>query len=35
LSPTDWDRFLNLHDNPPEPNDRLKRAAAHYKDDSV
>ena len=35
LSPRDWDRFLNLLDNPPEPNDRLKRAVAHYKDDVV
>ncbi len=32
LSPRDWDRFLNLLDQPPEPNDYLKRAVAHYKD---
>ncbi len=30
LSARDWDCFLNLLDNPPEPNERLKRAAAHY-----
>ena len=35
LSPRDWDRFLNLLDNPPEPNDHLKRATARYKDDVV
>ena len=35
LSPRDWDLFLNLLDNPREPNDRLKRAVARYKDDVV
>ncbi len=35
LSPRDWDRFLNLLDNPPEPNDHLKRAVAHYQGDVV
>jgi uncharacterized protein (DUF1778 family) len=33
LSSRDWDRFLNLLDNPPEPNERLKRAVARYEDD--
>ena len=32
LSPRDWDRFLYLLDTPPEPNDHLKSAVAHYKD---
>jgi hypothetical protein len=31
LSNTDRDFLLNLLDNPPEPNDALKRAAARYK----
>jgi uncharacterized protein (DUF1778 family) len=35
LSPRDWDLFLNLLDNPPEPNDRLQRAVARYKDGVV
>ncbi len=35
LSPRDWDRFLNLLDDPPEPNDHLKRAVARYKNDVV
>jgi uncharacterized protein (DUF1778 family) len=35
LSTRDWDRFLNLLDNPPEPNDHLKRAVARYKDDVI
>jgi uncharacterized protein (DUF1778 family) len=33
LSPRDWDHFLDLLDNPPDPNDRLQRAVARYKDD--
>jgi uncharacterized protein (DUF1778 family) len=35
LSPRDWEHFLHLLDNPPEPNDYLKRAAARYKGDIV
>lgn len=32
LSDRDWERFLKLLDNPPEPNEHLKRAAEHYRD---
>lgn len=35
LPSRDWDRFLNLLDNPPEPNELLKRAVLRYKDDVV
>lgn len=32
LSNADRDFLLNYLENPPEPNDALKRAAAHYKE---
>ena len=35
LSSRDWDYFLDLLDNPSEPNDHLKRAVARYKDDVI
>jgi uncharacterized protein (DUF1778 family) len=31
LSSRDWERFLKLLDDPPEPSDHLKRAVARYK----
>lgn len=30
LSERDWELFLDALDNPPAPNDRLKRAARRY-----
>ena len=32
LSDRDWDMFLDLLDNPPEPTPALRAAAAHYKE---
>lgn len=32
LSDRDWDLFLKLLDDPPEPNDYLKRAAQRYQE---
>jgi hypothetical protein len=33
LSARDWDTFRELLDNPPEPNEALRRAAARYQQD--
>lgn len=35
LSARDRDLFLQLLDNPPEPNERLRRAAEHYRENFV
>ena len=35
LSSRNWDLFLKLLDDPPEPNERLRRAAWHYEENVV
>lgn len=31
FSPDDWERFFDMLDNPPEPTERMKKAAITYK----